>query len=311
MSFSSTRAKGSLKNQWHEKSCGSSLTKKSDFVTSWYASPEPERTEIISIPYNSNMTICFWCEATLTKETKTTDHLISKPLMRYLSKRGDKRYVGKRPTVKACYTCNLERGHISTAFSCRHLPKTLRKLLKRLDGSIRKMRKLINHKLSGLVRDACLIELDELLLLGRFLKDGCKQMKYIVQKNLFKGVNFQPPPEDGWEKLDKGEFPGYEHLDQAIEALKFNSNLAHIIRVRPLRVIDTGGTVYASYNPDFDTRLPGCRKRLIQRHAYFLWEAAGRKPGNDQEYWFQAERELVEHDGVFIALGELASSYSM
>ncbi len=31
----------------------------------------------------------------------------------------------------------------------------------------------------------------------------------------------------------------------------------------------------------------------IAKRAYLLWEKGGRQPGHDQEYWFQAEAELM------------------
>ncbi len=31
----------------------------------------------------------------------------------------------------------------------------------------------------------------------------------------------------------------------------------------------------------------------IARRAYELWQKGGRQPGRDQEYWFQAEAELM------------------
>ena len=32
----------------------------------------------------------------------------------------------------------------------------------------------------------------------------------------------------------------------------------------------------------------------VVRRAYQIWEAAGKPDGKDQEFYFQAERELVE-----------------
>jgi hypothetical protein len=35
----------------------------------------------------------------------------------------------------------------------------------------------------------------------------------------------------------------------------------------------------------------------VRHRAYALWLRYGQQPGNDQEYWFEAEREIAEEEG--------------
>jgi len=45
------------------------------------------------------------------------------------------------------------------------------------------------------------------------------------------------------------------------------------------------------------------RNAWIQERAYHLWLEAGRPHGADQEYWYRAERELIEVEGGSSAKG--------
>lgn len=38
------------------------------------------------------------------------------------------------------------------------------------------------------------------------------------------------------------------------------------------------------------------RDEAIRMRAYYLWEASGREPGRDLEYWLIAEQELREQE---------------
>lgn len=114
---------------------------------------------------------------------------------------------------------------------------------------------------------------------------------------MIKGYSFQvnwsfPFCESGWETITT-------YLDKytAIKRLEFDSNLARV--VCNLRVI-MDDKVYGYYDPEQDTRLPGCRHRLIQKQAYFLWEKAGKPEVPSEEFWLQAERELKESHGLVI-----------
>jgi len=118
-------------------------------------------------------------------------------------------------------------------------------------------------------------------------------MKYTVQSNWS-----LPRRDDGWKTFGLDPNKRFDDLDQAINNLVYNSNLARI--VCDIRVIDEDGKVYARYVPDHDTRLPGCRWQLIQNAAYLLWERAGRPEGRSDDFWLQAEQGLGECKGVFI-----------
>lgn len=98
-----------------------------------------------------------------------------------------------------------------------------------------------------------------------------------------------------WESRRSGR--QYDEADEAVKILERDADLARWIW--PLRVIDSDGKVLRVYDPELDTRLPGCRWRIIQRNAYVLWEAAGEPPGDGQNFWLRAEQELKEHNGVF------------
>ena len=123
-------------------------------------------------------------------------------------------------------------------------------------------------------------------------------MKYSVQSN-HECLPWEPPPEFGWKTIssDRAGHQEFDSLDVAIRAFEYNANLARCIW--PMRVIDSEGKVYRVYDPESDTRLPGCRWRIIQKNAYYLWEAAGRPECNGEEFWLQAEQELPEHNGIY------------
>lgn len=125
-------------------------------------------------------------------------------------------------------------------------------------------------------------------------------MKYMVQSNHGYHQDFEPPPIDQWHTIssDRAGHQEFDHLETAINEFTINSNLARCIW--PMRIIDSDGIVYRKYDPEMDTRLPGCRWRLIQRNAYFLWVNAGCPESDGREFWEQAENGLQESCGVFI-----------
>jgi len=47
-----------------------------------------------------------------------------------------------------------------------------------------------------------------------------------------------------------------------------------------------------STNPTNGVNVPNLPDDIIRRRSHELWEAAGRPEGRDQEFWYQAEREL-------------------
>jgi len=118
-------------------------------------------------------------------------------------------------------------------------------------------------------------------------------MKYLVQSN-HAGYHGHR-----WETIssDRAGHQEFDNLDTAIRVLERNADMARCIW--PMRVIDTDGKVYRGYDPAADTRLPGCRWEMVQKNAYQLWEAAGRPECNGEEFWFQAENELPEHNGLY------------
>jgi len=94
-----------------------------------------------------------------------------------------------------------------------------------------------------------------------------------------------------WETIQKTS------LDAAIRILDKRSNLARCIW--PMRVIDEKGHIYCVYDPEQDTRLPGCRWRQIRRNAYALWEQNGKPESDGVEFWLEAEATLEESNGVY------------
>jgi hypothetical protein len=50
------------------------------------------------------------------------------------------------------------------------------------------------------------------------------------------------------------------------------------------------------------------REEKIRRRAYQLWEQGGRRSGNAEEYWFQAEVELRKDESVDLGLTEASDS---
>jgi hypothetical protein len=90
----------------------------------------------------------------------------------------------------------------------------------------------------------------------------------------------------------------YEDLERGIKALQHDADLARVCC--RLRLIDDNGTIYAVYEPEYDRRLPGPRWRATERKAKALWEAAGKPEGRDEEFWYKAEAELTDFNGVSI-----------
>lgn len=90
----------------------------------------------------------------------------------------------------------------------------------------------------------------------------------------------------------------FDNLERAVNALKHDANLSRV--VCRLRVIDDSGVTYATYEPDDDMRLPGCRWEATRKAAQKLWEAAGSPLGRDMEFWLRAESELPDSIGVTI-----------
>ena len=41
------------------------------------------------------------------------------------------------------------------------------------------------------------------------------------------------------------------------------------------------------------------RETLIRERAYALWESEGRPEGQEQDYWYRAERELADSESGF------------
>lgn len=132
---------------------------------------------------------------------------------------------------------------------------------------------------------------------------------YLVQSNHGRTEDFAALPPEEWVVI--GSSPAsrayvhrFDNLDRALRALKENADMSRM--VWPMRVIDEEGRVYRIYDPEQDTRLPGCKWRMIERAAYALWEAAGTPPDRDVEFWLQAERELPKSDGIC----EVAEDYT-
>ena len=44
--------------------------------------------------------------------------------------------------------------------------------------------------------------------------------------------------------------------------------------------------------------MPGTDQERIRDRAYQLWDLAGQPEGREQEFWYDAERELAEEDAV-------------
>lgn len=118
-------------------------------------------------------------------------------------------------------------------------------------------------------------------------------MKYIVQSSW----GF-PVQERVWKTFGNDPDRRFDDLEKAKKILIYGSNLSRIVCC--IRVVDETGKEYARYDPEEDTRLPGCRHRLIEKAAYYLWEKAGKPENSEQEFWLQAERELKESNEVFI-----------
>lgn len=105
--------------------------------------------------------------------------------------------------------------------------------------------------------------------------------------------------ESHWKTISSSR-AGYQEFDDlkvALRVFQANANMARCIA--PMRVIDSEGVIYADYNPERDTRLPGPRHRLIQRAAYDLWNSSA-KDKEATEFWDMAEKNLVESNGVTI-----------
>lgn len=130
-------------------------------------------------------------------------------------------------------------------------------------------------------------------------------MKYIVQNN-HSFVRHQAAedvfpfaewPEEEWKPINP-KFDGHDCLEKAIVSFENYINLFRVIC--PARIIDSDGIVHRIYDIEQDTRLPGCRWRVIRRNAYYLWEKAGRPVSDGVEFWEKAVATLQEDNGVII-----------
>jgi hypothetical protein len=101
---------------------------------------------------------------------------------------------------------------------------------------------------------------------------------------------------DKWE--DSCAWRVFGNLERGIKALRHDADLSRVCC--PLRLVDLDGKVYATYEPEDDMRLPGCRWRATERGAKALWEAAGKPEGRDEEFWLKAESELPDSIGVTV-----------
>jgi len=91
----------------------------------------------------------------------------------------------------------------------------------------------------------------------------------------------------------------FDNITSAFKTLRSNMDLARCIF--PMRVGDEEGVVYYEYDPEQDMRLPGPRFRETSRRAYFLWERAGKPACNGEEFWYQAETELPDENGLKVS----------
>lgn len=122
------------------------------------------------------------------------------------------------------------------------------------------------------------------------IKHIATQPKYLVQ---MRSHNRNPLTYDEWlsdQGWDWIPTKVYEDKDLAIRRLREDVWL--------MRVITSEDELIMGYDPELDTRLPGCRWRMIQRNAYHLWEAAGRPDGMSDHFWQEAEQSLKENDGI-------------
>lgn len=121
-------------------------------------------------------------------------------------------------------------------------------------------------------------------------------MRYFLEKNT-KGS-------DNWEPCRRSDENPIEHdnLERIIVSLR--KNYSDLCRwIWPLRVVNEEGYIFCVYDPERDTRLPGCRWRIIQRNAYCLWEKHEGPELTEEFFWKQAESELLESDGVYLVEG--------
>src|SRR4051812_1366082 len=122
-------------------------------------------------------------------------------------------------------------------------------------------------------------------------------MSYFIQTNHFRSES--PLTEEEWDDLYHHE--GWhtigcrEDLEGGKASFIRHSNLARVIWLS--RLLDSDGNVVVRYNPERDMRLPGCRWRMIQRNAYYLWESASKPMSDGVEFWLQAEKDLNESNG--------------
>lgn len=119
------------------------------------------------------------------------------------------------------------------------------------------------------------------------IRSGGGAMSYFIETNSFGR---------GWTRSHPAGFRGYDCMDNAMTGFQRHTSLARMIS--PSRIVDSSGVVHAVYDPEKDTRLPGCRHRIISRLAYGLWEDAGRPDTDGVRFWLRAEKSLVESDGI-------------
>jgi hypothetical protein len=116
-------------------------------------------------------------------------------------------------------------------------------------------------------------------------------MIYFVQSNWS-----YPLKEEAWQTINSQRAGNCEFndIESAMRTFEFTVNLSRV--VCHVRLVDSDGKVYKTYDPDLDMRLPGSRYRAIQNNAYSLWEKSGKPAGEGKEFWYQAEKEIDEKD---------------
>lgn len=115
------------------------------------------------------MNECFWCGCVLDDQTKTRDHLISRPLKEYF-RRIDKIFFNQ--TRPACKKCNFDRSKITSFFKTLIRRKRKRRLLfynswqknkENNEQLLMFFRSAIVDKLPPEMAAFCLVEIDMIL----------------------------------------------------------------------------------------------------------------------------------------------------
>ncbi len=55
--------------------------------------------------------------------------------------------------------------------------------------------------------------------------------------------------------------------------------------------------VRTTKQPEDEGEAEAAHLEKVRHRAYLLWESDGEPHGKDQDYWFQAEREIAEEEG--------------